>query len=307
MAKIIPPTIQQLRLFEAVARRGSITRAAEEVNLTQPTVSMQVKALEEKVGMALTEQVGKVLHLTHAGEEVAAAARDVLGRLADMEAALSDMQSEVAGPVSVAVVSTARYFLPQLLGRFKRAYPGIEPRLQITNRETILKRMEENRDDLYIMGQPPEEHAVIAEPFRENIIVPVAWPEHPLVGEAGVPLARIAQEKIIRRESGSGTRKAVDRTFRARGLSPETHMEFDDSEAIKQGVISGLGIAFLSMHAMRLELASGEIAVLDVEGFPLRRRWYVAHRAEKRLTGAARSFLEYLLQDNDLGDSQATK
>lgn len=301
MDRIIPPTVQQLRLFEAVARRGSITRAAEEVHLTQPTVSMQVKALEEKVGMALTEQVGKALHLTHAGEEVAATARDVLARLADMEAALSDMQSEVAGPVSVAVVSTARYFLPQLLGRFKRAYPKVEPRLQITNRETILKRMEGNRDDLYIMGQPPEEHAVIAEPFRENIIVPVAWPHHPLVGERGIPLRRIAEENVIRRERGSGTRKAVERTFQAEGLSLGTHMEFDDSEAIKQGVISGLGIAFLSMHAMRLELASGEIAVLDVDGFPLHRRWYVAHRKEKRLTGAARTFLEYLLQDSDLG------
>lgn len=303
MSKIIPPTVQQLRLFEAVARRGSITRAAEEVNLTQPTVSMQVKALEEKVGMALTEQVGKALHLTHAGEEVAAAARDVLDRLADMETALSDMQSEVAGPISVAVVSTARYFLPQLLGRFQRAYPKVEPRLQITNRETLLRRMEENRDDLYIMGQPPEEHEVIAEPFRENIIVPVAWAEHPLAGEKNIPLARIAEENVIRREVGSGTRKAVERLFQERGLSRTTHMEFDDSEAIKQGVISGLGIAFLSMHALRLELASGEITVLDVEGFPLHRRWYAAHRKEKRLTGAARTFLEYLLQDSDLGGS----
>ncbi|MCW9043741.1 MAG: LysR family transcriptional regulator [Pseudopelagicola sp.] len=301
MAKIIPPTVQQLRLFEAVARHGSITRAAQEVNLTQPTVSMQVKALEGKVGMALTEQVGKALHLTHAGEEVAATARDVLGRLADMEAALSDLQSEVAGPVSVAVVSTARYFLPQLLGRFKRAYPKVEPRLQITNRETILERMAENRDDLYIMGQPPQEHEVIAEPFRENIIVPVAWPEHPLVGQRGISLCQIAAEPVIRRERGSGTRKAVERQFQAQGLSLGTHMEFDDSEAIKQGVISGLGIAFLSMQAMRLELASGEIAVLDVEGFPLHRRWYVAHRKEKRLTGGARTFLEYLLQDSDLG------
>ncbi|MBR9843602.1 MAG: LysR family transcriptional regulator [Rhodobacteraceae bacterium] len=297
---MIPPTVQQLRLFEAVARRGSITRAAEEVNLTQPTVSMQVKALEGKVGMALTEQVGKALHLTHAGEEVAAAARDVLERLADMETALSDMQSEVAGPISVAVVSTARYFLPQLLGRFKRAYPKVEPRLQITNRETLLQRMEENRDDLYIMGQPPEEHAVIAEPFRENIIVPVAWAHHPLAGKKNIPLARIAEENVIRREVGSGTRKAVERLFQERGLSRRTHMEFDDSEAIKQGVISGLGIGFLSIHALRLELASGEIAVLDVEGFPLHRRWYAAHRKEKRLTGAARTFLEYLLQDSDL-------
>ena len=296
MVKVVPPTLQQLKLFEAVARHGSITRAAEEVLLTQPSVSMQVKTLEDKIGLPLTEQMGKALHLTQAGEEVASAARDVLGRMSDLQGALEDMHREVAGPLSVAVVSTAKYFLPQILGDFKRRYPKVEPRLQITNRENLLLRIAENADDLYIMGQPPEEDPVVAEPFLENIIVCTARADHPLAEQSNIPLSRIAREDIIRRELGSGTRKAVERLFGDAGVSLSTHLEFDDSEAIKQGVISGLGLAFLSRHSLRLELAAGELAILDVEGFPLHRRWYAMHRQGKRLSNAAQTFLDFLLQ-----------
>lgn len=297
MAKIIPPTVQQMRLFEAVARLGSITRAAEEVNLTQPSVSMQVKALEEKIGQPLTEQIGKRLTLTRAGEQVAAAARDVLARIAEMEAALDDMSRAVAGPLSVAVVSTAKYFLPELLGAFKRRFPHVEPRLTISNRETVLARIAANADDLYIMGRTPEAEAVIAHPFRENVIVFVARPDHPLVGRRRIPLARLMEENVIRREAGSGTRAAVESLCAAAGVTLGAHMEFDDSEAIKHGVISGLGVAYLSLHALRLELAAGELALLDVEGFPLRRRWYAVHREGKRLSNAAQAFLDYLLEE----------
>ncbi|WP_372885243.1 LysR substrate-binding domain-containing protein [Shimia sp.] len=298
MQKIIPPTLQQMRLFEAVARHRSITRAAQEVNLTQPSVSMQVKTLEDKIGLPLTEQIGKRLYLTPVGEEVAAASRDILGRLGEMVATLEDMHREVAGPLSVAVVSTAKYFLPQLLGDFKRRYPKVEPRLQIANRETMLARIAENADDLYIMGQPPEEKPVVATPFLENVIAFVARSDHPLADRKGISLARVARESIIGRESGSGTRKAVEQRCREAGVALSTQMEFDDSEAIKQGVVSGLGVAYLSLHSLRLELAAGEIAVLDVEGFPLRRRWYAVHRKGKRLTNAARSFLDFLQQEN---------
>jgi len=307
MNKVVTPTIQQLRLFESVARLGSITRAAAEVHLTQPSVSMQVRTLEEKIGMPLTEQVGKTLHLTRAGEEVAAAAREILARLAEMETGLQDLNREVGGRLSVAVVSTARYFMPQLLGSFKRRFPKVEPRLQITNRETLLARMSTNADDLYIIGRLPEEEAqtVIAEPFLENIIAFVARPDHPLVGQKAIPLARIGQENVIRREPGSGTRLAVERLFDTAGVSLRTHMEFDDSEAIKQGVVSGLGIASLSLHTVRHELATGELAVLDVQGFPLRRRWYAVHRKGKRLSNAAERFLEFLLTEGEQEVSKA--
>lgn len=298
MLRLIPPTFQQMRLFEAVARHHSITRAAEEVHLTQPSVSMQIKTLEEKMGQPLTEHIGKVMHLTPVGEEVAAASRDILQRLRDMEAAIEDMHREVAGPLSVAVVSTAKYFMPQLLGSFKRRHPRVQPRLQITNRKSILERIADNADDLYIMGQPPGEDAVVVEPFLENVIVFVARPDHPLAGERSIPLARMAEESIIRREPGSGTRQAVETLCKANNVELTTHMELDDTEAIKQGVMSGLGVAYLSLHALRLELAAGDLTVLDVEGLPLRRRWYAAHHKGKRLTNAAQGFLEFLRQES---------
>jgi len=298
MTKIIQPTLQQMRLFEAVARHRSITRAADEVHLTQPSVSMQVKTLEDKLGLPLTEKIGKTLHITRAGQVVAAASRDVLDRLGDMQRALEDMHRETAGPLSVSAVSTAKYFLPQLLGSFKRRYPGVEPRLQITNRETVLKRIADNADDLYIMGRSPSEGALVVEPFLENIIVFAARPDNPLVGQKNIPLARLVKENIIQREPGSGTRQAIETAFLAAGQKISTHMEFDDTEAIKQGVISGLGIAYLSLHSLRLERAAGELEVLDVEGFPLRRRWYAAHQQGKRLSSAAQSFLDFLQQES---------
>lgn len=296
---MIPPTLQQMRLFASVARHLSFTRAAEEVHLTQPSVSMQVKRLEEKVGMPLTEQIGKQLHLTAAGERVFAACTDVLARIEDLETSLDDLRGEVAGPLTLCVVSTAKYFMPHLLGSFTRRYPRVEPRLQITNRETLLTRLSQNADDLYVTGQVPQEFSVTDHPFLENVIVVVARPDNPLAGARDIPLRRLTRERFIRREPGSGTRKAVQRLFDAQGLTIPPHMELDDSEAIKQGVISGLGIAFLSLHSLRLELASGDLVVLDVQGFPLRRRWYAVHRTGKHLSNAARAFLDYLLDEGE--------
>lgn len=293
------PTLQQMRLFAAVARHRSITRAAEEVHLTQPSVSMQVKRLEEKIGQPLTEQIGKQLHLTRAGEEVFAACTDILARLDEMQVSLTDLRGAVAGPLNVCVVSTAKYFLPQLLGSFIRRYPRVEPRLQITNRETLLRRLSANEDDFYITGQVPDEYSVESAPFLENVIGVVTHPSHPLAGRPALPLARLENERFIRREPGSGTRKAVQRLLDAKGISITHHMELDDNEAIKQGVISGLGCAFLPLHSLRLELAAGELALLDVQGFPLRRRWYAVHRSGKHLSNAARAFLDYLLEEGE--------
>ena len=293
------PTLQQMRLFAAVARHRSFTRAAEEVHLTQPSVSMQVKRLEEKIGQKLTEQIGKRLHLTRAGEEVFAACTDILARLDGLETRLADLGGEVAGPLDVCVVSSAKYFLPHLLGSFIRRYPKVEPRLQITNRAALLRRLSDNQDDLYITGQVPEAYAVEDHPFLENVIAVVAHPNHPLAGRRGISLAELAEQAVIAREPGSGTRMAVERLFAGEGLTLASHMELDDAEAIKQGVISGLGIAFLSVHALRLELASGELVALDVAGFPLRRRWYAVHQSARHLSNAARAFLDYLLEEGE--------
>ena len=292
-------TLQQLRLFAAVAEHKSVTRAAEDVHLTQPAVSIQIKRLEAKVGMPLIEHIGKELHLTVAGEEVFEAAKDVLERLNDLETSLNDLRGEVAGPLNVHVVSSGKYFMPQLLGSFVRRYPRVEPRLQITNRASLLVSLAKNQSDLYIMGQPPEGVSVVEYPFLENILVVVARPDHPLAGRKRIPLTEIAKERFVGRESGSGTRKAVEKLFRDEGLDISAYIELDSAEGIKQGVIGGLGIGVLSKHSLRLELDAGELVVLDVAGFPLRRRWYVSHREGKRLSRAAQLFLQYLQEEGE--------
>lgn len=297
MPKPIAPTLQQMRLFSAVAKEKSVTRAAAAVNLTQPSVSMQIRSLEDKVGQKLTEQVGKQLHLTAAGEVVLSACQDVLARIDEMQTDLENMRGAVAGPLNVAAVSSAKYVLPQLLGSFTRRFPQVEPRLQITNRDTLLARLSANADDIYIMGSIPDPYPVVSHPFLENVIVVVARPDHPLAGARGITLKQLAQEAVIQREQGSGTRRAVQRMFDAQNLRLPPHIELDDSEAIKQGVLSGLGIAFLSLHSLRHERAAGELVVLDVEGFPLRRRWFAVHREGKHLSNAAQAFLSYLLDE----------
>jgi len=292
-------TLQQLRLFAAVARYKSFTRAAENVHLTQPAVSIQVKRLEEKIGMPLLEQMGKSLHLTVAGEEVFDACKDVLQRLGELETALDDLRGEVSGPLNVTVVSSAKYFLPHLLGSFVRRYPKVEPRLKITNRANVLSSLAANESDIYVMGQPPEELPVVEYPFLENVLVVVARPDHPLAGEKAITLECIAEERFVGRETGSGTRKAVEQMFAAKNLKIIPYIELASAEAIKQGVIGGLGIAVLSLHSLHFELNAGALVVLDVTGFPLRRRWYAAHRKGKRLSRAAQTFLTYLEEEGE--------
>lgn len=292
-------TLQQLRLFASVARHKSYTRAAEEVHLTQPAVSIQVKRLEEKIGMPLLEQMGKRLHLTTAGSEVYEACNDVLQRLDGLQTTLEDLRGEIAGPLNVTVVSSAKYFLPQLLGSFVRRYPKVEPRLRITNRANLLSRLSANEDDIYITGRVPDDIDVVDYPFLENVLVVVARPDHPLAHERDIPLERITKERIVGRERGSGTRMAVERLLDQQGLKVSPYMELGSTEAIKQGVIGDLGIAILSLHSLRLELDAGELVILDVEAFPLHRQWFAVHRTGKRLSNAAQNFLDYLEQEGE--------
>jgi len=174
-----------------------------------------------------------------------------------------------------------------------RRYPKAEPRLKITNRANVLSSLAANESDLYVMGQPPEELPVIEYPFLENVLVVVARPDHPLAGEKAITLERIAEERFVGRETGSGTRKAVEQMFAEKNLKIVPYIELASAEAIKQGVIGGLGIAVLSLHSLHFELEAGALVVLDVTGFPLRRRWYAAHRKGKRLSRAAQTFLTY--------------
>jgi len=289
-------TLRQLEVFEAIARLGSFTRAAEELFLTQPTVSMQIKKLADAVGMPLFEQVGKKVYLTDAGRALHAFTRELLDHFARFEMTLADMKGLKQGTLRLAVVTTAKYFAPRLLGPFCQEYPGIDVSLKVSNRERILERLAENQDDLYILGQPPEEIDAVAEPFLDNPLVVLAPASHPLTGKKRIPLARLAEEPFLLREPGSGTRKALERLFADHGLTIKMRMELGSNEAIKQAIVGGLGVSVLSRHTLALDAPMGQLAILDVAGFPIERQWYVAYPAGKQLSIVARTFLEYLKQ-----------
>jgi len=293
-------TLRQFEVFEAIARLGSFTRAAEELYLTQPTVSMQIKKLADAVGLPLFEQVGKKMYLTDAGRELQQTCRGIFEHLAHFEMVTADMKGLKTGKLRLAVVTTAKYFAPRLLGMFCQQYPGVEVSLKVSNRERVLERLAGNQDDLYILGQPPEEADAVAEAFLENPLVVLAPAQHALAHKKKIPLKRIAEEPFLLREPGSGTRMATERVFAERGLKLKMRMELGSNEAIKQAVIGGLGISVLSSHTLALDASSGQFVILDVQGFPIQRHWYFAYPAGKQLSIVASTFADYLRQASKL-------
>jgi LysR family transcriptional regulator, low CO2-responsive transcriptional regulator len=299
-------TLRQLELFEAIARLGSFTRAAEELFLTQPTVSMQIKKLTDTVGMPLFEQVGKKIYLTDIGQELLRTSRGISEHLANFEMIAADMKGLKTGKLRLAVVTTAKYFAPRLLGSFCEKYPGVEVSLIVTNRERLLARVDNNLDDLYILGQPPDDANVIAEAFLENELVVIAPAEHPLAGKKSIPLQRLTTEPFLLREPGSGTRMAAERLFEERGLKVNMRMELGSNEAIKQSVIGGLGISVLSYHTLEHDLPGKQFAILDVQGFPIKRYWYFAYPAGKQLSIIASTFIDHLRLASQTANKAAT-
>lgn len=290
-------TLRQLKVFEAVARQLNYTRAAEELHLTQPAVSMQIKQLEEGLGVALLEQLGKRIHLTEAGQEVLAYARGITQQLDELEGVLNRMKGLAGGRLRISVATTANYFIPTLLGAFSRRYPDVTVSLDVTNRETLLRQLSENIVDLVIMGQPPPEADVEARAFMDNPLVVVAPRDHPLAGKRKIPLAQLQEETFLVREPGSGTRIAMERYFNERVMKLKTGMEVGSNEAIKQSVQAGLGLGLLSRATIEQELALRRLVVLDVAEFPIMRHWYVVHRKGKRLSAAADAFKNFVLEE----------
>lgn len=293
-------TLRQLQVFEAIARLGTFTEAAEELYLTQPTASMQIKKLSDAVGMPLFEQVGRKVHLTEAGREVYETCRDVFGSLSRLEMRIADMKGLKRGSLKLAVVTTAKYFAPHVLGHFKQRHPGIQVSLKVSNRERILERLTANEDDLYIMGHKPADHLEIeAVPIAPNPLVVMAPRDHPLTEKRRIPLERIAKEPFIAREPGSGIRDATLRVFEARGLRPNIIMELSSNEAIKHTVAGGLGISVLSLHSLTLDGAMSAVAILDVKGFPIERQWYAMYPKGKKLSVIAQAFLEFMMEEGE--------
>lgn len=287
-------TLHQLKVFEAAARHSSFTRAAEELFLTQPTVSMQIKQLTKSVGLPLFEQVGKRLFLTEAGRELFATCRQIFETIAQFEMKVADLKGLKQGQLRLAAITTAKYFVPRLLGKFCQLYPGIDIALQVTNHERILERMVNNMDDLYIMSQVPEHLDVNLQPFMENPLVVFAPTDHPLAKEKDIPIERLANEPFIMREPGSGTRRTVQSLFDEHQIKVKVKLELGSNEAIKQAIAGGLGISVLSRHTLMPN--TPDIIILDVQHFPIKRTWYMVYPAGKQLSIVARAYFDYLLE-----------
>jgi DNA-binding transcriptional LysR family regulator len=289
-------TIRQLQVFESVAKHLSYTRAAEELHLTQPAVSMQVKQLESMIGLPLFEQIGKRVFLTEAGEVMLGHAETISTHLKIAKQEMDDLKGIDSGRLRVAIASTVNYFATRLLARFAREHPKVHISLDVLNRETLLRKLEANEPDLVLMGQPPADLDVEAVEFMDNPLVLIAPPDHPFVKRKRVPLKALNSEPFLVREPGSGTRIAMERFFDMNSVVPASTIEMSGNEAIKQSVEAGLGLAIVSVHTVELELAVGRLAVPEVEQFPIMRRWFVAHRKGKRLSPTAEAFKIFVVE-----------
>ncbi|BAZ45373.1 LysR family transcriptional regulator [Chondrocystis sp. NIES-4102] len=295
---MIQATLHQLKVFETVARNGSFTRAAEELLITQPTVSSQVKQLTKAVGLPLFEQIGKSLYLTDAGKELLFTCQEIFEQLDNFEIKIADLKGTKQGQLKLAVITTAKYFIPRLLGSFCQKYPGIDVALKVINHHEIQQRMLENKDDLYIVSNPNRDIDLKCQSFLNNPLVVVARKDHPLAMKRNINIKELNDQPFIMREQGSGTREAIVQLFNKHDISVKVKLELGSNEAIKQAISGGLGMSILSEHCLISERANGELTILDFEHFPIKRRWFVAHLAGKKLSVIAETFFEYLLEES---------
>lgn len=290
-------TLRQLEILDAVARCGSFSRASTELHLSQPAVSMQIKQLESILGLPLFEHMGKSIHLTEAGQQTLRAGRAVEHELGNLEHSLAALQGLKGGTLTVSAASTASVFTARLMARFRLLHPDVRLSLNVVNRETLLRHLNENLIDLALMGKPPQGLALSARPFMDNPLVVIAAATHPLAGEKNIALDRLIKEPMIGREQGSGTRSALEKYLGEQGYVFNAAMEMNKNEAIKQAVEAGLGLGVVSLHTVQAELTAKQLCVLDVQGFPLKRQWYLVQREGKRLSPAAQAFSELVLTE----------
>ena len=286
-------TLPQLRVFEASARLGSLTRAAAELHVSQPTASVQIKKLTETVGLPLFEQVGKRVYLTEAGQHLYAGCDDVFRAFSAIEEALNGMRAVENGHLRLAVSSTGKYFAPRMLGAFIERYPGVDVSLAIHNRKTLIDRLAINEDDLYIFAAPLSRDDVVTQALLPNPLVVFARNDHPLANARQIAFERIAAEPFLMREPGSGTRLLATKLFEQRGLAPRIRMELSTDEAIKEAILAGLGVAIMSRFTLGLEPEPSRLICLDVEGFPLENHWHFAYPVGKQLSATARAFMDF--------------
>ena len=293
----MPITFRQLHLFLALAETGSVTGAARALHVTQPTASMQLREITESVGLPLYEVVARKVYLTEAGQQLARTARAIVDEWASFGQKVNALQGLTRGRLRVAVVSTAKYFVPRLLGSFCAKHPGIDISLEVLNRDGVVQRLRDNLDDLYVMSVPPPGMDLEDQTFLANPLVLIAPRDHELAGRQRVSLKALQDARFLLREPGSGTRLATDRFFEAQGFVPRSRLELGSNEAIKEAVASHLGVAVISQHALKASELAHELRMLPVTGLPIRSKWHVVHPRTKKLSPIARVFHEHLLRE----------
>jgi DNA-binding transcriptional LysR family regulator len=290
-------TLRQLKVFEMVARHLSFTRAAEELFLTQPAVSMQIKQFEDTAGLALFERLGRKIYLTEAGEEMYRLSKDIIAKMSEADLILDEIKGSEGGRLLVSVASTVQYFAIRLLAGFCKQYPKVNVNLKVTNHKGLIQLLENNETDIVLMGKPPEGLDLVSEPLLENPLVVIAPPNHHLKDKKGISLAELRNETFLMREQGSGTRTSTERFFAENGMKISANMELNNNGAIKLGVEEGLGLGVVSQHTIDSEVRAGRLIILDVQFFPLVRTWYMVRREGKRLSAVGTAFENFVRQE----------
>ena len=286
-------TLPQLRVFEASARLGSLTRAAEELHIAQPTASVQIKKLTETVGLPLFEHVGRHVYLTDAGQRLYEGCHEVFRALSTVDESLNGLRAMESGQLRLAACSTGKYFAPRMLGAFIQRYPGVEASLEIHNCNTLLDRLASNADDLYLFASPLDRDDIVTQALLPNPLVVFARDDHPLANARQISLERIAAEPFLMREPGSGTRLLATKIFERHGLAPKVRMELSTDEAIKEAILAGLGVSIMSRFTLGLEPEPSRLICLDIDGFPIENHWYFAYPVGKQLSATARAFMDF--------------
>ena len=288
-------TFRQLRLVLALAETGSVSASARAMHVTQPTASMQLKEVADALGMPVFEVVARKVYLTAMGEELARTARAVSNEWEAFEQQVEALKGHQKGKLRIAVVSTAKYFVPRLLGAFCKRYPEVDVSLEILNRDGVVSRLKRNLDDIYVMSTPPKEMDLVQEVFMSNPLVAICSSASPLAKIRRLALSDLADERFILREEGSGTRMAIDRYFRREKFRPKLRLELGSNEAIKESVAGGLGISIVSMHALHGKIREHGVSVMPVEGLPIESSWHIVYPKGKKLSPIAGIFREQLL------------